>query len=171
VIDLHEVAAEYVAVPVVAPTPANVIVARGRQLRARRRRRLVATLVLIAAVPTLAIATMRSNESSVHVIAPSPAPSTSTHAVTTVNPCKYPGGRVQPVPGFDPFTASDSEIKAQDFPPRPRPGEPGYERDLAAWRQYVTWYLTGQVYRCLAGPGTQQNSGVFLGPAPTTKSK
>jgi hypothetical protein len=163
VIDLHEIAAEYVAVPVVAPTPTNVIVARGRQLRARRRRRLVATLLLIAVVPGVAIATIRTHrESSVHVYAPSPttSPPSSTRAVTSVNPCMYPGGRVKPVPGFDPFTASDTEIRAQDFPPRPRPGEPGYDQNLAAWNQYVTWYLTGQVYRCLTpripsttGPG------------------
>jgi hypothetical protein len=71
----------------------------------------------------------------------------STPAVTTHNPCGNPGGMLKPTPGFDPNTASDAELRAQDFPPRPRPGESG--EDFTAWKQYVTWYLTGQVYVCL----------------------
>jgi hypothetical protein len=87
VIDLHEVAAEYVAVPIVAPTPASVIVARGRQLRARRRRRVVGALVLIASVPTLALATIRSDrESSVNVMAPSLIIGTGTRTTTGAGP-------------------------------------------------------------------------------------
>jgi hypothetical protein len=94
VIDLHEVAAEYVAVPIVAPTPAGVIVARGRQLRARRRRRAVGTLVLIAAVPTLALATIRTHrESSVNVIAPSPITGTG---ITRPSPPTTGAGPVTP---------------------------------------------------------------------------
>lgn len=88
--DLHEVASEYAAVPVVAPTPASVIVARGRQLRARRRRRrIISAVVLIATVPTVALATVRAQrESSVKVIAPSPItvlPAPSRSPTTTAN--------------------------------------------------------------------------------------
>jgi hypothetical protein len=67
---------------------------------------------------------------------------------------------VVPTPGFDPNTASDAEIRAQDFPPRPRPGEPG--EGLAAWKQYVRWYLAGEVYRC-GTPRVIQNTGNSLG--------
>jgi hypothetical protein len=84
----------------------------------------------------------------------------STRAVTTHNPCGNPGGMLKPTPGFDPNTASDAEIRAQDFPPRPRPAE-----GIAAWRQYVTWYLTGQVYVCLPNRDPQ-DSGISLGPLP-----
>jgi hypothetical protein len=86
-----------------------------------------------------------------------------TRAVTTHNPCGNPGGMLQPTPGFDPNTASDAELRAQDFPPRPRPGEPG--EGLAAWNQYVAWYLTGQVYVCLPNRVPQvQIQVVSLGP-------
>lgn len=73
-IDLHEVAAEYVASPVAAPTPTSVILARGRRLRARRRRRVVATGVLVLLVPVVTLATVhtRSSGSRVNVIAPPP---------------------------------------------------------------------------------------------------
>jgi hypothetical protein len=67
--------------------------------------------------------------------------------ITTVNPCVVPDGMV--VPTFDPLTANDAELRARDFPPRPRPGEPG----MAAWEQYARWYLAGDVYRCGPGPG------------------
>jgi hypothetical protein len=79
VIDLQEAGAEYAAIPIVAPTPARVILARGRQLRTRRRRRAAGAIVLIASIPTLALATIRTHrESSVNVIAPPP--------ITTVPP-------------------------------------------------------------------------------------
>jgi hypothetical protein len=87
----------------------------------------------------------------------------STRPVTTHNPCGNPGGMLKPTPGFDPNTASDAELRAQDFPPRPRPGEPG--ESFAAWQQYVTWYLTGQVYVCLP-TRVPRDSGIWLGPRP-----
>jgi hypothetical protein len=99
VIDLHEVAAEYAAVPIAAPTPVSVIVARGRQLRARRRRRVVGTVVLIAAVPTLALATIRTHrESSVKVIAPSPITRTGPPPTRT-SPTTTHGGK-GPTPSY-----------------------------------------------------------------------
>ena len=111
--DLHEVAAEYAAVAIVAATPARVIVARGRRLRARRRRRrVIGTVVLIAAVPTVALATIRAHrESSVKVIAPPPMallPLPSRSPTTTANQ-----GHVDPAvwfirPGHDVMSTSKS---------------------------------------------------------------
>jgi len=34
-----------------------------------------------------------------------------------------------------------------------------------AWRQYVTWYMAGQVYVCLPDR-VMQDSGISMGPAP-----
>jgi hypothetical protein len=89
----------------------------------------------------------------------------NTRAVTTDNPCKNPGARLIPPPGFDPNTATDAAIAAQAFPHRPGPHDnpaSGYEN---AWKQYVTWYLAGQVYICLPDR-VMQDSGISMGPAP-----
>jgi hypothetical protein len=123
VIDLHEVAAEYVAVPIVAPTPVSVIVARGRQLRARRRRRVVGAVVLIAAVPTLAIATIRTHrESSVKVIAPSPITRTGPPPTRTTRPSPPTtgAGPITPPPVVTPTGAADPVLinaLAAELPP------------------------------------------------------
>lgn len=84
--------------------------------------------------------------------------STTLRPITSVNPCAVPDGMVVPTPGFNPLTATDAELRAQDFPPRPRPGESG----MAAWQQYARWYLAGDVYRC----GTAReipNTGISFG--------
>ena len=84
----------------------------------------------------------------------------SPPAVTTKNPCVDPGGRVQPTAGFDPNTASAADLVAQDFPPRPLPNDTSSYPQ--AWKQYVSWYLSGQVYQCLTSP-VQQDSGIRYG--------
>jgi len=88
----------------------------------------------------------------------SQATSTTLRPITSVNPCVVPDGMVVPTPGFDPLTATGAELRAQDFPPRPRPGEGG----LAAWEQYARWYMAGQVYRC-GTARVPQTSGVYYG--------
>ncbi|HEY5170658.1 MAG TPA: hypothetical protein VIK54_02915 [Acidimicrobiia bacterium] len=110
--DLHEVAAEYAAVAIVAATPARVIVARGRRLRARRRRRrVIGTVVLIAAVPTVALATIRAHrESSVKVIAPPPM---AVLPLPSRSPTTANQGHVDPAvwfirPGHDVMSTSKS---------------------------------------------------------------
>jgi hypothetical protein len=52
-----------------------------------------------------------------------------------------------PTPGFDPLTASDTELQARDFPPRPNG-----TADLAIWQRYAQKYLSGQVASCLSMP-------------------
>jgi hypothetical protein len=57
--------------------------------------------------------------------------------------------RLIPKPGFDPLTASDAELQAQDFPSRPTKPDP-----LSVWEGYAKKYLAGEVINCaLPGPG------------------
>ena len=88
-----------------------------------------------------------------------PQPS-DVRPVTTVNPCAVPDGMVVPKPGFNPLTATAAELRAQDFPPRPRPGEGG----MAAWEQYARWYLAGDVYRCGTATHSPNTGGGSYGP-------
>ena len=77
------------------------------------------------------------------------------------NPCAYTtgDGHVHPTPGFVPETASDDQLAAQNFFPRPPANDtsPDGAARTAAWHQYVKWYLAGQVWKCEAGPELTPN--------------
>jgi hypothetical protein len=91
--------------------------------------------------------------SPARAIAPTPAASTNTTTSDTsgascfkVDPV-HP--RLIPKPGFDPLTASNAELQAQDFPPRPtNPAQ------LSVWDGYARKYLAGEIINCATpGPG------------------
>ncbi len=84
-------------------------------------------------------------------VAPTPAASASTTTSDTsgascfkIDPV-HP--RLTPKPGFDPLTASDPELQAQDFPARPTNHD-----QLSVWEGYAKKYLAGEVINC-ATPG------------------
>ncbi len=65
------------------------------------------------------------------------------------------------MPGFNPETATDAEIAAQDFPPRPAADDTSLKAQ--AWHQYVRWYLAGDVWDCQNPPdGTKMVQPVRL---------
>jgi hypothetical protein len=57
------------------------------------------------------------------------------------------------MPGFNPLTASQAELDAHDFPPRPH-----LPKALHAWETYAREYVAGRVILC---------TGPFHGPAMT----
>lgn len=67
---------------------------------------------------------------------------TSQPATACVN-TSSPNPKLTPTPGFDPLTASDAELQAQDFPPRPADPD-----QFAVWQNYAKMYLAGQVTEC-----------------------
>ena len=86
-------------------------------------------------------------------VAPTPAASASTTTADTsgtgcfkIDPV-HP--RLTPKPGFDPLTASDPELQAQDFPPRPTNLD-----QQSVWEGYAKKYLAGEIINCATpGPG------------------
>jgi hypothetical protein len=102
-------------------------------------RKLAVAAILLA---TVTLAVIWHAQASAHSGA-----ATGGHATCAVVDPVHP--KLVPVPGFDPNTASDAQLQAQDFPPRPDPSD---ARAVAAWNHYVSLYLAGNVIQC-ANPG------------------
>ena len=128
--------------------------------RAARRQRVARRSIVALTVAVLAIVAVTVAAGHRHDAVQAPPPTTTTtlplprttgpgsHCIA-INP-KHP--YVTPDPGFNPLTASASELQQHNFPPKPPSGDGAA---TAQWTRYAESYMEGKVVQC-ANPSPSQ---------------
>jgi hypothetical protein len=128
--------------------------------RAARRQRVARRSIVALTVAVLVVVAVTVAAGHRHDAVQAPSPTTTTtlplprttgpgsHCIA-INP-KHP--YVTPDPGFNPLTASASELQQHHFPPEP-PSSDGAA--LTQWTRYAESYMEGKVVQC-ANPSPSQ---------------
>jgi hypothetical protein len=135
--------------------------------RSARRQRVARRSIVALTVAVLAVVAVTVAAGHRHDAVQAPASTTTTtlplprttgpgsHCIA-INP-KHP--YVTPDPGFNPLTASASELQQHHFPPKPSASDTitdsHGQTPLQAWMKYAEGYMEGKVVQC-ANPSPSQ---------------